>query len=265
VENVSGAGGMIGVLRVATAAPDGYQFVIGSAGTHAYTQTLYKNPRYNASTDFAPVMLLSEHPLALVTRKDLPVDNLPQFVAYAKANQATMQYGSLAGSGSANHIICVLFNSAIGVTVTHVPYRSSALGFQDLIAGRLDYVCPVVSGETRSRIETNQVKGIAVFSKTRSALLPDLPTVHEQGIADFEGNTWFAFFLPKQTPAAIVRILHDAIGATIETPEVKARLIEYGAELISPERRSPEYLQSFVKSEIEKWAVPIRASGAAGQ
>jgi tripartite-type tricarboxylate transporter receptor subunit TctC len=265
VENVSGAGGMIGVSRVAKAAPDGYQFVISSAGTHAYNQTLYRNPLYNAAVDFAPVMLLSEQPLVLVTRKDLPPNNLREFIAYAKGNQGAMQYGSLAGTGSANHIVCVLFNATIGVTVSHVPYRSSALGYQDLFAGRLDYVCPLASGDTKGRIENGQVKGIAVFSKHRSSLLPNIPTAHEQGLTDFEGKTWFAFFLPKQTPAAIIGKLRDAIVATIDTPAIRTRITEYGAELAAPERRSPDYLQKFVESEIEKWAVPIKASGAAGQ
>jgi tripartite-type tricarboxylate transporter receptor subunit TctC len=123
IENVSGAGGMIGVSRVARAAPNGYQLVISSAGSHAYNQTLYKDPLYNSATDFAPVMLLAEMPLILLTRKDLPVNNLQEFIAYTKAHQTKMSYGSGAGTGSANHIVCVLFNSAVGITVSHVPYR----------------------------------------------------------------------------------------------------------------------------------------------
>jgi tripartite-type tricarboxylate transporter receptor subunit TctC len=265
VENVSGAGGMIGVSRVAKAASDGYQFVISSAGSHAYNQTLYKNPLYNAATDFAPVMLLAEQPLMLVTRKDLPVNNLPEFIAYTKQNQAKMQYGSGAGIGSANHIVCVLFNAAIGATVSHVPYRPpSSLLYQDLIAGRIDYHCSILTTDIIPRIDANQVKPIAIFSKDRAPILPNVPTAHEQGLTNFEGKTWFAFFLPKRTPAPIVQKLHDAIAATIDTPAVQARLKQYGAELVAPERRSPEYLQKFVESEIKRWAVPIKASGATG-
>jgi tripartite-type tricarboxylate transporter receptor subunit TctC len=266
VENVSGAGGMIGVSRVAKAAPDGYQFVVSSAGTHAFNQTLYKNPLYNAAADFAPVMLLAEQPLMVVTRKDLPANNLREFIAYTKENQAKMQYGSGGGTGSANHVVCVLFNAAIGVTVAHVPYRPpTAVMYQDLIAGRIDYVCPIVTPDIVPRIESNQVKSIAVFAKNRPLILPNLATAHEQGLADFEGKTWFAFFLPKRTPPAIIQKLHDAIVATLDTPVVQARMKDYGAELVGPERRSPEYLQKFVESEIEKWAIPIKASGAAGQ
>src|SRR6266545_642147 len=121
VENVSGAGGMTGSARVAHAPPDGYQFVLGSVGTHAHNQSLYKKPLYNTLTDFAPVALIAEVPLVLITRKDLPPDNLKDFIAYAKANQAKMQYGS-AGVGTSTHIGCVMFSLAIGVAVTHVPY-----------------------------------------------------------------------------------------------------------------------------------------------
>jgi tripartite-type tricarboxylate transporter receptor subunit TctC len=162
--------------------------------------------------------------------------------------------------------ICALFNASIGVTVSHVPYRPpSALAYQDLITGRIDYVCPLASGDAKARIESNQVRGIAIFSKNRSRILPDLATAHEQGLVDFEGKTWNAFFAPKRTPAAKIQKLHDAIVAAIDTPAVRARIEDYGAEPVAPERRSPEYLQEFVKAEIKRWAVQIKAAGAAGQ
>jgi tripartite-type tricarboxylate transporter receptor subunit TctC len=264
VENVSGAGGMIGVNRVARAAPNGYQLVISSAGSHAYNQTLYKNPLYNAAVDFAPVTLLAEVPLMLVTRKDFPANTLQEFIAYTKAHQKEMSYGSAAGTGSANHIVCVLFNSTIGVTVSHVPYRPPSSIYQDSIAGLIDYHCDLATADIVQRIETNQLKAIAMLSKTRAPIFLDVPTADEQGLSNFEGKTWLAFFLPKRTPAAIVQKLHDAIVATVDTPDVRARMSNYGAELVAPERRSPDYLQGFVESEIARWAVPIKASGAAG-
>src|SRR4051794_24157209 len=154
VENVGGAGGMTGASRVAKAPPDGYQFVLGNVGTHAQNQTLYKNPLYHAATDFAPVGLLVDLPMMLLTRTSLPPDNLQEFVAYAKANQAKMQYGS-AGTGAPTHLACALFNAAIGVNITHVPYRGSSQALQDMIAGRIDYFClnasaaiPHVEGKT---------------------------------------------------------------------------------------------------------------------
>jgi tripartite-type tricarboxylate transporter receptor subunit TctC len=263
VENVPGTGGMVGAARVARAAPDGYTFLLASSGSHAYSQSLYKNPLYNAAIDFAPVALLAEQPLVLITRKDLPVSDLPSFTSYAKANQSRMQYGSDAGVGSANHMICLLLNSRIGVKVTHVPYRGGAL--PDLLAGRIDYLCSLVSPNITPHIASNAVKAIAVLSKKRTPVLQSTPSASEQGLPDFEGNTWFAFFLPKGTPAAIVHKFHSATRDSMITPSVQAKLGELGAELVAPERRSPDYLQQFVVSEIEKWAVLIKAAGVTAE
>src|SRR5262245_30112784 len=140
VENIGGAGGMTGSKRVADAAPDGYNMVLGTVGTHAQGQTMYKRPLYNAATDFTPVALLAEVPIVLIVRKDLPVNNFQEFVTYAKANQAKMTYGS-AGAGSATHLGCVLLDFIIGTKITHVPYRGTGPAMQDLQGGRIDYLC----------------------------------------------------------------------------------------------------------------------------
>jgi tripartite-type tricarboxylate transporter receptor subunit TctC len=259
VENVGGAGGMTGASRVAKAAPDGYQFGLGNVGTHAGNQTFYKNPLYNAATDFAPVVLITEVPFVLVARKDLPTRNLQEFIAYAKANQAKMQFGS-GGAGSAAFLACVLLNSALGITVTHVPYRGGGPAMQDLIAGRIDYWCPDTPNAV-PHIESKLINAVAILTRDRSPNLPTLASAHEQGLTNFAASNWFAFFLPKGTPAPIVQKLHDATVATMETPSVQLRMKEIGADLIAPERRSPDYLQKYVESEIEKWAAPIKASG----
>jgi tripartite-type tricarboxylate transporter receptor subunit TctC len=259
IENIAGAGGMNGVNRVAKAAPDGYQFVIGGIGTFAANQTLYKNPLYNAATDFTPVALIAEQAEVLTVRKDLPVSNLREFIAYAKANQAKMGYGT-AGPGSASHLACLMLNAAIGVTTTHVPYRSSSLAMQDMMAGRIEYTCPIIS-TAAPQIVGGQAKAIANLSKSGTPLLPELASVHAQGIADFDAYYWNGVFLPKGAPAAIVRRLHEATLAAMQTPLVQERLREIGAVVVPPDRRSPEYLAKFVTSEIEKWAVPIKASG----
>jgi tripartite-type tricarboxylate transporter receptor subunit TctC len=259
VENAGGAGGMTGSYRVAKAAPDGYQFVLGTNGTHAQNQSLYKSPLYNAAIDFAPVALIAEQPIGLLARKDLPADNLQQFIAYAKANQASMKYGS-AGAGSAVQLSCVLLNAANGLSITHVPYRGSAPAMQDLIAGRIDYQCANVA-PALGQIESHQVKAIALLSSHRTALVPDLPTADEQGLKNFDATLWFALFLPKGTPAAIVQKLNAATIATMNTPSVQERMNQIGADLVAPERRSSEYLGKLVESEIEKWAGPIKASG----
>jgi len=262
VENVGGAGGMIGAKRVADARPDGYTFVLGTVGTHAEGQTLYKRPLYDAAADFTPVALIAEVPIMLISRKDLPVKDFKEFVAYAKANQSKMQYGS-AGAGSATHLGCVLLNHVIGVNITHVPYRGTGPAMQDLQGGRIDFLCEIVS-TAKPQIDGGTVKAIAIMTKQRSPALPAVPTAAEQGIDNLEAYTWNAIFLPKNAPAAIVQKLNEATVQAMATPAVRERLESLGATIVSADRATPQYLAQFVKSEIEKWAAPIKASGASG-
>jgi tripartite-type tricarboxylate transporter receptor subunit TctC len=259
VENVGGAGGMNGTSRVARAAPNGYEAVIGGTGTFAANQTLYKNPSYNAVTDFVPVGMVAEQPLILVARKDFPADNLHQFIAYAKANHTNLRFAS-GGTGSATHLGCVLLNSTIGVDITHVPYRSTAIAIQDMLAGRIDYACPIAS-TALSQVQAKQLKAIAILTKSRSPVLPELATAQEQGLKDFEAYIWNGIFLPKGTPAAIVDKFNDALVKSLDTPEVQERIRQIGGEVVSKDRRTPDYLRRFVPQEIAKWAAPIKAAG----
>ena len=258
VENVGGGGGQVGSKRVADAKPDGYTFVLGTVGTHAQSQTLYKHPLYNASTDFTPVGLIADVPIALITRHDLPVTTLKEFVDYAKANQAKMQFGS-AGAGSATHLGCVVLNTAMGTTITHVPYKGTGPAMQDLIGGRIDFLCEIIS-TAKPQIDGSRVKAIAIMTKTRSPVEPNLPTALEQGL-DVQAYTWNAIFLPKNTPEPIVKKLNAAMVQAMKTPAVRERLQSFGAQVVSDDRATPEYLGQFVKSEIVKWAAPIKASG----
>jgi len=258
IENVGGAGGMTGSLRVAQAAPDGYSMVLGSVGTHAQNQTLYKKPLYDAAVDFTPVALIAETPIALITRKTLPPNNLKEFIAYAKANQANMQYGS-AGAGSATHLGCVVLNYTIGVDITHVPYRGTGPAMQDLTGGRIDYLCDIIA-TAKPQIDAGTVKGLAIMTKERASVLPNLPTAIEQG-TDVQAYTWSALFLPKGAPAAVVQKLNAAAVGAIKTPSVRERMEGLGATLVADDRATPQYLGQFVKSEITKWAGPIKASG----
>ena len=258
VENIGGAGGMSGSARVAQASPDGYTMVLGTVGTHAQGQTLYKKPLYNAATDFAPVALIAEVPIVLIARKDLPVSNLAEFVAYAKKNQDKMSFGS-AGAGSATHLGCVVLNTAMGTKITHVPYRGTGPAMQDLQGGRIDFLCEVAS-TAKPQIDGGTVKAIAMLTKQRSPALPNVPTATEQGL-EVQAYTWNAIFLPKGAPDAIVARLHDAVLGAMHTPAVKDRLQGLGAMIGSDDRATPQYLGGFVKSEIEKWAGPIKASG----
>jgi tripartite-type tricarboxylate transporter receptor subunit TctC len=263
VENVGGAGGMTGTARVARAVPDGYQFVLGNVGTHAQNQSLYARPLYNAAGDFAPVVLIADTPQVLISRADLPADNFREFIAYTKAHEAKMQYGS-PGAGSAAHLACVLVNAAIGVKVTHVPYRGGGPAMQDLIAGRIDYQCPLIALAI-SQIGSKTVKPLAALTRNRSAILPVLASAHEQGLSNFEVSTWNAFFLPKGTPPGIVQKLHDATVTAINSLAVQERLKQIGAELVPPEHRAQEYLQKFVESEVAKWAIAIKAAGVTAE
>jgi len=258
VENIGGAGGVTGSRRVADARPDGYTMGIGSVGTHAQNQSLYKRPPYDPVADFTPVALIAETPVVLIARKDLPAENLDEFAAYTRQNQARMQFGS-AGAGASSHIACVVFNHVIGVNPTHVPYRGVALAVQDLIAGRIDYQCEQIV-TAKPHIDAGSVKGIAMLTKERSPVMPGLPTALEQGF-DVETYAWTALFLPRRTPDAIVQTLNKAVVEALHTSAVRTRILELGSVVVSDDRTSPQYLAGFIRSEIDKWAGPIRASG----
>jgi tripartite-type tricarboxylate transporter receptor subunit TctC len=259
IENVGAAAGMVGGQRVANAAPDGYTFLIGNTGTHAYNQGLYKKPLYNPTTDFQPVGLVSESPRILVARKDLPVNNLQEFVAYAKANQAKMQFGS-AGVGSGTHLPCVLLNTAMGVNITHVPYRGAGPVMQDLIGGRIDYMCDTIQTGAQQAKE-GTVKGIAVMSPKRVPIIAGLATTGEQGLPGVEATVWNAFFLPKGTPDPIVRKLNKVMSDTVDDPNIRKRLEELGLEILPKEQRTPEYLAKYLPEEVARWGKVIQAAG----
>jgi tripartite-type tricarboxylate transporter receptor subunit TctC len=260
IENVGGAGGTTGSMRAKNAAPDGYTFVLASVGTHAQSQTLYKRPPYNSAEDFTAVAFLGETPIALTARKDLPVNNLKEFAAYAKQNQSKMQYGS-AGAGSATHLGCIVLNTVLGTEITHVPYRGTGPAMQDLHGGRIDFLCEIIN-TAKPHIDAGAIKALAIMTKERSPVLPNLPTGAEQGFPGLEAYTWSAIFLPKGTPEPIVKKLNAVMNQTLDTPGVREKLEGMGVMMPAAERRSPEYMAQFVRSEIKKWEGPIKASGA---
>jgi tripartite-type tricarboxylate transporter receptor subunit TctC len=260
VENIGGAGGMTGAARVAKAAPDGYTILMSGSAVLAINQTLYKKPLYNAMTDFEHVALHSDSARVLITRKDLPVRTLPEFVAYAKANQAKMQYGS-AGAGSGMHVCAVLLDVAMGTKITHVPYRGGGPAMQDLIGGRIDYICEQIS-TALPQIQGDSVKAIVTLGLDRAPGLENFPTAQEQGLSGLDCGSWGSFSFPKGTPVAIVQRLAKASSDAVDTPAVRERFKSIGVTSPTPERRTPEYLTKFVASEIERWAGPIKTSGA---
>ena len=259
VENVGGAGGMLGSARVVKSPPDGYTMVVGTTAD-AINQSLYKAPLYNFATDLVPAGLMGNQPTVLLTRKDFPASTLAEFAAYLKANLTSVQYGS-AGAGSTGHLFCELLNAALGIgRVTHVPYRGGGPAMQDLIAGRYDYICTL--GPTgKQLIEGNTVKGIAILQPKRSPEIPGLPSTAEQGLPDFDVSTWFGLFFPKDTPEPIVRRLNTALAETLDSPWVHERFKDIVANVAPREERSPEYLKKLVDSETSKMGAAIRAAG----
>jgi tripartite-type tricarboxylate transporter receptor subunit TctC len=256
VENVPGSGGMVGAARVAKAAPDGYELLLGTSATHALSQTLHKKPPYNAITDFTPVALLAEQPFVVVARKNLPVSRLDELVAYAKAHPRTVQFAS-AGEGSSTHLVCTMFNAAAGIQANHVAYTGAVAAMRDVVAERIDYYCPALSLAI-APISRQDVKAIAILARNRAQVLPELASAHEQGLADFSAWTWFAVFLPRGVPDPIAAKMHEAALAAIGQPFVQARLKQIGADVVAPDRRSQAYLQKFVEAEIAKWASDLK-------
>jgi tripartite-type tricarboxylate transporter receptor subunit TctC len=260
IENVGGAGGMTGASRVAKAAPDGYTVLLSGSAVLALNQTLYKKPLYNAVTDFEHVALYSDSARVLITRKDLPPNTLGEFVAFAKANQGKMQSGT-PGAGSGGHVCAILLDVAMGTKITHVPYRGAGPAMQDLIGGRIDFMAEQIS-TALPQIQGGTVKAIATMGLDRAPGLENLATAQEQGLSGLDCGSWGSLSFPKGTPEVIVRRLAKATNEAVETPAVRERFKSIGVTIPAPERRTPEYLTKFVPSEIERWAGPIKASGA---
>ncbi len=259
VENPAGAGGTVGSLRVSKAPPDGSQFVLGNSGTHGWSQALYKHPPYNTLTDFTMLGLAVESPRVVITPKNFSASTLQEFIAYLKANQTKLQYAH-AGAGSASHVSCILLNAKLGVDITPVPYRGLGPAMQDLIGGRVHYICDSVS-TSLPQIEGGFVKAIMTTGLRRVPALPNVPTAKEQGL-DFDVLTWQGLFLAKDTPEPIVRHLNEALSKALDLPSVRQRFEALGEEVPAPERRSPDYFARFVAGEIARWSPAIKASGA---
>jgi tripartite-type tricarboxylate transporter receptor subunit TctC len=260
VENVGGGGGTLGGQRVAKAEPDGYTTLLGTVATHANPQLYSDKPLYDPLNDFTPVALIAEIPLVVIVRNDFPANTFQEFMTHAKANPGKLNYGS-AGVGSASHLGCVMLDLAMGTNAQHVPYRGTGPAMQDLIGGRIDFLCDIAVTAVPS-IKGGTVKGLATLAGRRMAMLPDLPTAAESGLPSLRAYTWTALFLPKGAPQAIAEKLNAATVEAMNGPGLREQLNDLAATLVTPERRTPAYLAGFVKSEWDKWGAAIRSGGA---
>jgi tripartite-type tricarboxylate transporter receptor subunit TctC len=259
IENVGGAGGMTGANRVAKAAPDGYTFLLGGSATMTTVPALNgKKTPYNPLTDFEHVVQFADSARVLITRKDFPANTLKEFVAYTKQNAGKLQYGS-SGAGGGAHICALLLDQAMGVKVTHVPYRGSGPAMQDLLGSRIDYICEQISTAIQ-QIRGGTVKPIAMMGLSRSEVLPDLPTAAESGF-DLNCATLSAFEFPKGTPDAIVKRLLDATNKAVESAAVRERFATLGVSVEPPERRTRDYYLKALPPEVARQANVIGGAG----
>jgi tripartite-type tricarboxylate transporter receptor subunit TctC len=260
VENVGGAGGTVGSLRAARAAADGYTLISGHMGTHAGAPFFYPNLGYDPQKDFEPVGLIAEQPELLTVRKEIPANNLKEFVAYAKANESKLNMGH-AGVGSVSYIGCLLLNSAIGIKPTLVPFTGTAPVMNAILAGQIDYDCDPILGPL-PHVRAGTVKALAIASKKRSPLLPDVPTSYEQGLPEFDSAPFYAVFAPKGTPKAVVDKLAGALNKGLNEEVVQKRLAALGAEIAEPDRRGPKALAALVKKEVDRLGPILKAASS---
>ncbi len=259
IENVAGAGGTVGVVRVVRAQPDGYTVLFGSSDTLTMNQSLYKNPQYDGAKDLTPVALVAEMPMIFVLRKEVPATNIKEFLDYAKINATKMQFGS-SGLGSSSHLTCAQLTLAMDVPIAHVTYRGSGPALQDMLAGHIDFFCSLAAS-AMPLITNNQVKAIAVLGATRSEFLPGVPTAQEGGYKQINSDAWMALVVPKATPAEIVARLNAALDESMDTPQVVERLKTLAVVSPGKDRRTAAHLKKYIDSEIVKWADIIKASG----
>jgi tripartite-type tricarboxylate transporter receptor subunit TctC len=258
VENVGGAGGTTGTLRAARAPADGYTIISGHLGTNALAPAFYPNLGYDPQKDFAPIGLTAEYPELLVVRKDFPANNLKEFVAYAKANPDKLN-GGHAGLGSVSYIGCLLLHSAIGIKPTMIPFTGTAPVLNAMLTGQVDYACDPVLGPF-GQVQAGNLKALAVAAKKRSALLPDVPTSHEQGLPEFDIAPFYAVFVPSGTPQAVVDKLADALSKGLNEEAVQKRLSDLGAGSVEQSRRGPKALADLVKSEAARLLPILKAA-----
>ncbi len=256
VENVGGAGGTTGSLRAARSTPDGYTILVGQMGTHGAAPALYPRLQYDPVNDFEHIGQISDTPIAVFARKNLPVNTLQELIALIRANPEKLNNGH-GGVGSTSHVSCLLFTSLVGARPPVIPYRGSGPALSDLIIEKHDFMCDQIP-HTVEHVRAGSIKALGLAQPRRSDALPNVPTTTEAGMPTFQASGWNAMFAPKGTPKEFVDRLAAALEAAHTDPATARRLTEIGA--IIPAQRGPAALRAFVAAEVEKWTPVVKAA-----
>ena len=257
IENRAGAGTAIGAKTVASALPDGYTLLLGTVSSNAINPAMTK-VGYDPIKDFVAIAPVAAIPFVLVANPTFARNNVGELIAYAKANSEKVSYAS-AGPGTSNHLAGVMLASAAQINLVHVPYKGSAPALNDVIGGHVPIMFDLIA-TAQPMIQAGKVKPLAVTSKGRASLLPQVPTMRESGLADYQVSAWFGIFGPAEIPVAIVNKLNLEITAVIKNPEMQKRLRELGAE---PETATPQEYERFVREEAAKWATVVKLANLA--
>ena len=255
VENKGGAGGIIGAVAAKNAAPDGYTFIIGTAGSFAINAAVYSKLAYHPLRDFDPVLMINKAPNICVVNSKVPAKSLQEFVALAKKSPGKYAFSS-GGNGSSAHLTGEYLKMVAGIDMLHVPYKGAAPALTDVVAGQVQVFCGNLP-HTMPFIKSGQLRPLAVTSLTRNAELPDVPTVDESGYPGFETVAWYGYFAPKGTPPAIIKRFNAEIAEILKMPDISNSLRAQGSE---PVGNSPEEFRRYIEAEIEKWTKVAQAA-----
>jgi tripartite-type tricarboxylate transporter receptor subunit TctC len=259
VENRAGSGTTLGAAFVARAAADGHTIMLGTSSTYAIAPNVYKKVPFDPAKDFAPIALVAEVPFVLVVNPSLPVTSVMELVALVKGKPGAMSYAS-AGIGTQHHVNAELLKTLTGIQMTHVPYRGGNLALSDVIAGHV----PIYFGDVSTVMplaRSGKVRALALTISQRLEAFPDVPTMHEAGIANYNASAWQAFVAPAGTPSAIISRLNQALIEIVKSPETQKRFFELG---LRPLTSTPDELGAFMKSELVRWGKVVEAAGAKG-
>ncbi|MCC6195410.1 MAG: tripartite tricarboxylate transporter substrate binding protein BugD [Burkholderiales bacterium] len=258
VENAGGAGGTIGANKVAKAKPDGYTLLLHHIG-QSTAPSLYRKLPFDPVKDFEPVGLITDVPMTFIARKDFPPKDMKDLIAYVKANKDKVTYAN-AGIGSASHLCGMLFMTAIQTELTTVPYKGTAPAMNDLLGGQVDFMCDQTTNTT-GQIKAGKVKVYAVTTPKRVPSLPDVPTMQESGLKDFDVAVWHGLYAPAGTPKAAIDKLANALQVALKDPKIKERFAELGTEPVAADRATPAALGKHLKAQIELWSPIIKKAG----